>query len=177
MQTAAEDVGLAAQSWGTDLNSYFAAMRRYFTFSGRSSRSQFWLYTLFLVILVIVGLVIDDAIGSDLGQGPGVFGATIFVAHLIPSLTVTVRRLAVPFGLQQISVAAKLEATVDLLAAQSERLLGGKAESIKQVLEESLERKAACLCAECRDPQQFGLDARDFLPIDGGRGCRLSRRW
>lgn len=93
MQTAAEDVGLAAQSWGTDLNSYFDAMRRYFTFSGRSSRSQFWLYTLFLVILVIVGLVIDDAIGSDLGQGPGAFGATIFVAHLIPSLTVTVRRL------------------------------------------------------------------------------------
>ncbi len=57
-------------------------------------------------------------------------------------------RLAVPFGLQQIGVAAELEATVDLLAAQSERLLGGKAESIKQVFEESLERKAACLRAE-----------------------------
>ncbi len=52
-------------------------------------------------------------------------------------------RLAVPFGLQQIGVTAE-----HLLAAQSERLLGGEAESVKQVLEESLERKAACLRAE-----------------------------
>lgn len=57
-------------------------------------------------------------------------------------------RLAVPFGLQQIGVAAELEATVDLLAAQSERLLGGKAKASNKSLKESLERKAACLRAE-----------------------------
>ncbi|OWK24225.1 hypothetical protein AJ87_23580 [Rhizobium yanglingense] len=39
--------------------------------------------------------------------------------------------LAVPFGFQQIDVAAELEAAADLLAAQLERLLGGKAVRIE----------------------------------------------
>ena len=43
------------------------------------------------------------------------------------------------------------KAAVDLLAAQSERFLGGKAERVEQTLQKSLEGEAPGLCAQRRD--------------------------
>lgn len=84
-------------------------MWRYFDFSGRSSRKEFWLFFLLQLIAVAAlaiwiysilvdigkhgntGHVIDDAAGP-LGTGLSLFG--IFVlATLIPSIAVQVRRL------------------------------------------------------------------------------------
>ncbi|MBW9090039.1 DUF805 domain-containing protein [Rhizobium wenxiniae] len=73
------------------MNAYFDGMRRYFSFSGRSTRSQYWLFSLTVVVLGIIAVVLDAAVlGSP---KPAAFTALVYVAHLIPSLAVTVRRL------------------------------------------------------------------------------------
>lgn len=73
------------------MNSYLNAMRRYFEFSGRSTRSEFWLFILFMVIVLIVASLIDRfALGST---GPGILYFVAAIAHLIPGIAVSVRRL------------------------------------------------------------------------------------
>jgi uncharacterized membrane protein YhaH (DUF805 family) len=73
------------------VTAYFDAMRRYFDFSGRSTRSQFWLFTLIVLVLGIIGIVLD---ASVLGSSePSLFSSIVYLAHLIPSIGVTVRRL------------------------------------------------------------------------------------
>lgn len=74
------------------MSAYFDAMRRYATFKGRSTRSQFWLYHLGVLVLAIIGWVIDIAISGPLGPEPLV-SAVIVIAHYIPSLAIIVRRL------------------------------------------------------------------------------------
>ena len=73
------------------MNSYMNAMRRYFEFSGRSNRSEFWLFVLFTIIILVLAMVIDRlALGSE---GPGVLYFIVALAHLIPGISVSVRRL------------------------------------------------------------------------------------
>jgi len=74
------------------MTAYFDAMRRYATFKGRSTRSQFWLYHLGVLVLAIVGFIIDIAIAGPLGPEP-VVSAVVIIAHYIPSLAIIVRRL------------------------------------------------------------------------------------
>lgn len=77
------------------MRSYFDGMLRYFEFSGRSTRLQYWMF--FLVQIVLLGL----AIGIDYRMGgfanPRNIQApiTLFVCfvHIVPGLTVQVRRL------------------------------------------------------------------------------------
>jgi uncharacterized membrane protein YhaH (DUF805 family) len=71
------------------MKSYINAMRRYFDFSGRSTRAQFWLFSLVMLVMVIIAIIIDSAISSQ----PGIITALVVIAHLLPSLAVTVRRL------------------------------------------------------------------------------------
>lgn len=75
------------------MNAYLDALRRYFDFSGRSTRSQFWLFTLGFVIVSIIALIVDTAIGSGAVEEPGIVTSLVLIGHLIPSLSVTVRRL------------------------------------------------------------------------------------
>lgn len=77
---------------GDKMNAYFDGLRHYATFRGRATRSQFWLFTLFLYVLVFVGLLIDDAMGT-IDDKAALFTGLIFTAHLLPYLAVTVRRL------------------------------------------------------------------------------------
>lgn len=73
------------------MNGYTNAMRRYFEFSGRSSRSEFWYFILFLVILLIVATLLDRAVlGSESG---GILYFIVSLVHLIPGIAVSVRRL------------------------------------------------------------------------------------
>jgi uncharacterized membrane protein YhaH (DUF805 family) len=73
------------------MNSYMNALRRYFEFSGRSSRSEFWFFILFLVILLIIASIIDQAVLGS--QGPGILYFIVAIGHLIPGIAVSVRRL------------------------------------------------------------------------------------
>lgn len=70
------------------MNAYFDGLRRYFDFSGRSTQSDYWVFTLALLGLALVTSLLDDALRSG-----GVLLALLYAAHLIPSLAVTVRRL------------------------------------------------------------------------------------
>lgn len=74
------------------MTAYFDALRRYFDFSSRSTRSQFWLYTLTLFVLLLVCAMIDIALGFDTEEVMPVTGL-VNLLHLIPTLAVTVRRL------------------------------------------------------------------------------------
>jgi len=70
----------------------FTAYANYWDFQGRASRSEYWLFFLWMLILAIPAVVIDIVAFRQLsGFGPCVL--FICFAHLIPNLSVTVRRL------------------------------------------------------------------------------------
>ncbi|WP_313522954.1 DUF805 domain-containing protein [Shinella sp.] len=74
------------------MNAYIAAMRRYFDFKGRATRTEFWMFTLVVFIGGIVALILDAALGN--GQsGPPFITAIWIIPHYIPALAVAVRRL------------------------------------------------------------------------------------
>ncbi|MEJ5087168.1 DUF805 domain-containing protein [Brucella pseudogrignonensis] len=73
---------------------YTDAMRNYAVLSGRASRSQYWLFSLTLFIMLVVAMVIDQTVGDTTRNEPaGLFTAIVFLAHLLPAIAVTVRRL------------------------------------------------------------------------------------
>lgn len=74
------------------MTAYLNAIRRYASFSGRSTRSQFWLYHLVFLAFALAGFVVDIAIAGPAGPEP-IVSAMIIIAHYIPSLAIIVRRL------------------------------------------------------------------------------------
>lgn len=78
---------------------------KYATFSGRASRSEFWWWVLFLIILQIAAMILDNIFGTKINydagstlsslkiQGVGWVGALVSLALIIPTLAVSVRRL------------------------------------------------------------------------------------
>ena len=76
------------------MGSYISAMQRYFEFSGRSSRSDFWLYVLFYFIIYAVAWLIDAFLfGTLSGQGLPIVTMIVGLVHIVPGLAVSVRRL------------------------------------------------------------------------------------
>ena len=74
---------------------YASAMRKYATFSGRSPRKEFWMFTLIYLIIGFVAGIIDSALfgATAGGETIGIVGGIVALAHLIPSIAVGVRRL------------------------------------------------------------------------------------
>lgn len=73
------------------MNGYTNAMRRYFEFSGRSSRSEFWFFVLITFVIMVIATIIDRfVLGSE---GMGIVYGLAWLAHLIPGIAVSVRRL------------------------------------------------------------------------------------
>lgn len=69
------------------MNYYFSALSRYATFSGRATRSEFWYFVLFNMIIAIGIAVAEYVLGTT-------FLSNIYsLAVLLPSLAVAVRRL------------------------------------------------------------------------------------
>jgi len=62
-------------------------LKKYATFSGRASRSEYWWFYLFVCLAVFVGVMLET-----LGLGP-IVGFISFLATIIPTLAVTWRRL------------------------------------------------------------------------------------
>jgi uncharacterized membrane protein YhaH (DUF805 family) len=77
------------------MRAYLDALLRYFEFSGRSSRAQFWLFQLCNVILTLGGVGLDYATAHRLPSHdhPEFFVTFMVIFHLVPNITVTVRRL------------------------------------------------------------------------------------
>ncbi len=76
------------------MNAYKEAMRRYFDFSGRSSRTNFWMFMLIYFIIYVIAAIIDGALfGMRFGREIGIVTGIVGLVHIIPSIAVGVRRL------------------------------------------------------------------------------------
>jgi len=73
---------------------YLEVLRKYATFTGRARRKEYWFFTLFNLLIMLVLSIIDGMIGLySIEAGLGVLSGIYTLAVLIPSLAVTVRRL------------------------------------------------------------------------------------
>ncbi|MCX5388698.1 DUF805 domain-containing protein [Streptomyces sp. NBC_00094] len=70
------------------MNWYLDVLKRYADFTGRARRKEYWMYSLFTLIAVLVLAIIDFSLGTY-PVLVGIYG----LATLLPSLGVTVRRL------------------------------------------------------------------------------------
>ena len=80
------------------MSSYFAAMKNFANFSGRSSRREIWVFTFFLTLLLGIAILGDQMLGTDnimnvSQHRPGLLVSIWYAVHAIPSLSLTVRRL------------------------------------------------------------------------------------
>jgi uncharacterized membrane protein YhaH (DUF805 family) len=74
---------------------YFDSLLRYFEFSGRSSRSQYWTYYSVSLLLMIGAFFADFRLVGHIPtpEQPGLFSAFVVIFHVIPNITISVRRL------------------------------------------------------------------------------------
>lgn len=70
------------------MNWYIQAFQKYAEFNGRARRSEYWYFTLFNLLITLLLLFIDSEIGSY-----GILTIGYYLATIIPSLAVCVRRL------------------------------------------------------------------------------------
>ena len=70
------------------MDGYLQTLKKYADFSGRSRRSEYWMFFLFNFIIAIALSVVDYVLGSA-----GIVGLLFALAILIPSIAVGVRRL------------------------------------------------------------------------------------
>jgi len=76
------------------VNWFITALKKYAVFSGRSRRSEYWYFILFYIIIYIALGFVDRATGTfDSKSGIGLLTAVFALGLLIPSLSVSVRRL------------------------------------------------------------------------------------
>lgn len=74
---------------------YLDVLRKYVQFSGRARRTEYWMFTLFNVIISIVLTLIDTMVlgtGTTLGGSP-LLASIYGLAVLLPSIAVGCRRL------------------------------------------------------------------------------------
>lgn len=70
----------------------FQPLQRYFDFSGRSARAEYWWFYLLLMVLTFAAALIDLVVDPEGIMGVGVAGLMVSLATLIPWLAVSVRR-------------------------------------------------------------------------------------
>ncbi len=75
------------------MNYYVSAWKKYFDFSGRASRSEFWYFSLFNLIIQIGVSVLFGLLGESMATIGLVITGLYGLAAFIPGLAVSVRRL------------------------------------------------------------------------------------
>jgi uncharacterized membrane protein YhaH (DUF805 family) len=68
-----------------------SGFRNYVNFSGRAARSEYWYWTLFVILVAVVTTILDTAIFPQNELGPINTVATVIL--FLPGLAVSVRRL------------------------------------------------------------------------------------
>lgn len=69
------------------MNSYLTVLKKYAVFSGRARRQEYWMFFLFNMIVTFVCGFVDSMFNTY------IFMPVYLLATIIPSLSVTVRRL------------------------------------------------------------------------------------
>src|ERR1700709_962098 len=110
MTHAALPHGVALDPRGFAMGYMLMPLKRFFDFSGRSRRKEFWLWILLVIIVHTVAAILDVQLGlggssqtsSEFGDGNmaasasfhgGILTMVWALITLIPNLSVTVRRL------------------------------------------------------------------------------------
>ena len=76
------------------MNCYVKCLRQYTDFTGRARRKEYWMYTLFKVIIVALLAGIDYLLGwFSIEYRIGVLSGIYSLAVLLPGIAVCVRRL------------------------------------------------------------------------------------
>lgn len=76
------------------MNWFLEALKKYAVFAGRARRKEFWFFILFYFIIAFVLMFIDGMTGNlNAETGFGLFSGIFMLAMIIPSISVTVRRL------------------------------------------------------------------------------------
>jgi uncharacterized membrane protein YhaH (DUF805 family) len=68
-----------------------SGFRHYVSFSGRAARSEFWYWSLFVVIVTIGAGIADHALFDE--ESTALFGPLVSLIFFLPGLAVAVRRL------------------------------------------------------------------------------------
>jgi len=68
-------------------------LKKYADFSGRAPRAEYWWFYLFLIIAYFVAVFIDMTLGSRLIGPYGILTTLLWLAILVPTIAVGVRRL------------------------------------------------------------------------------------
>jgi uncharacterized membrane protein YhaH (DUF805 family) len=68
-----------------------SGFQNYVNFTGRAARSEFWLWTLFSVLMTMAASIIDVALFPTAAASP--INSLVSLALFLPSLAVSVRRL------------------------------------------------------------------------------------
>ncbi|WP_434937512.1 DUF805 domain-containing protein [Shewanella sp. HL-SH8] len=73
---------------------YLTVLKKYFVFSGRARRKEYWMFALFNFIISFVLSLVDMGIGSyNEIMGLGTLSGIYTLLVLIPSIAVAIRRL------------------------------------------------------------------------------------
>ena len=76
------------------MNWYLEVLKKYARFDGRAGKKEYWYFSLFSFIIIVVLTVIDMMTGTfNDTVGLGLLSGIYTLAVLIPSIAVTVRRL------------------------------------------------------------------------------------
>ncbi len=76
------------------MNWYLKVLKKYANFNGRARRTEYWMFFLFNIIFSVTAIFLDNIF--DLARPQTVYGTIYlgyFLAVLIPSIAVVVRRL------------------------------------------------------------------------------------
>ena len=75
------------------MNAYLYCMRHYAGFSGRASRSEYWIFALIFMLIYGVLYALDYALFGIGPTGIGFVSSIVYLIHLVPALAVLIRRL------------------------------------------------------------------------------------
>lgn len=89
---ADETPGRGPAPWRSFNAAIETCLAEYLTFRGRASRSEYWFFALFQVIVNIGAEIADNLTGLHLAPDIGLFAVIAFLALFLPSLAVTSRR-------------------------------------------------------------------------------------
>lgn len=77
-------------------NNYFVNIYKnnYANFNGRARRSEYWYFTLFYIIVIVLLTILDIALGTyDAETESGYITMVFQLASLVPMIALTVRRM------------------------------------------------------------------------------------
>ena len=80
------------------MNGYLHVLKNYVNFSGRARRTEYWMFTLFHIIFLIVASVLDNILGTTFNtEGVSMPYGYLYLLYslgvILPGLGVSVRRL------------------------------------------------------------------------------------